>query len=334
MVIPAEGGRGRAVVTGGAGFIGRWVVKKLRERGLRVWVIDDLSSGRMSNLAEFHDHRGLEGMRLCSVHDLPALERSLPASAELVVHLAARINVQHSLDDPADTFRSDVVGTFNLLEWTRRQGARFVFVSSCMVYAPANGNPITEEHRVRPASPYAASKLAAEQLVLSYHRAYDMPACVLRPFNTYGPYQRSDGEGGVVAVFLRRALSGQALQVFGDGSQTRDLLYVEDCAEFIVRAALSGRADGEVLNFGSGRDIAIEELARRIALMGGLVPIVKRPHPHPQAEIARLVCRPEKAARLLGIRPRIDLEQGLELTRGWMQSTRTRGRLKEVAGGG
>ncbi|RME29386.1 MAG: NAD-dependent epimerase/dehydratase family protein [Deltaproteobacteria bacterium] len=334
MKTPSDRPVERVVVTGGAGFIGRWVVKKLIERGIHTWVVDDLSSGSMRNLAEFKNDRLLEGIRICRVHDAAALERALPEGADAVVHLAARINVQHSIDDPADTFNSDVVGTFNVLEWARRKGAAFTFVSSCMVYAPANGNPITERHPVRPASPYAASKLAAEQLVLSYHRAYGMNNCVLRPFNTYGPYQRSDGEGGVVAVFLRRAMEGLPLYVFGDGSQTRDLVYVEDCAEFIVRAATTPSAAGHVINFGTGRDIPIMDLAKKISFQAGMVPIAKKPHPHPQAEIQRLVCRPELAAELLGIEPRVDLDEGIRRTRHWMERQVAVGPLQEAASGG
>ena len=110
-----------------------------------------------------------------------------------------------------------------------------------MVYAAALGGPIPETHPVRPASPYAASKLAGEQLTIAYGLAYDHPVTVARPFNTYGPFQRSDGEGGVVAIFCGRALDAEPIDVFGDGGQTRDLLYVEDCAEFVVRAATSSR---------------------------------------------------------------------------------------------
>ena len=164
---------------------------------------------------------------------------------------------------------------------------------------------------------YLAAKLAAEQIALSYAAAYGMQVVVVRPFNTYGPFQRADGEGGVVGVFLRQHLCGSPLFIFGDGRQTRDLMYVEDCSDFIVRAALSEAATGEILNAGSGRDVAIADLARMIEPRGHRIEHIE--HPHPRSEIPRLVCDYAKAERLLGWRPRISLEEGLERTRSWLQ---------------
>jgi UDP-glucose 4-epimerase len=311
--------RGTALVTGGAGFIGRAVVGRLLNAGLRVVVLDDLSSGAAANLEAFRGHPGFGGLHVGAVQDERALQR-LPREIDMVFHLAARINVQASIDRPADTFESDVVGVFRALEWARQARARFVFVSSCMVYGPADGDrPIDERHPVFPASPYAASKLAGEHLVLAYGRAYDMPVVVLRPFNTYGPYQRSDGEGGVVAVFLRRALEGRPLQIFGDGTQTRDLLYVDDCADFIIAAGFSDRARSLCLNAGTGHDIPIAALAEAIG--GQAVPVVRVAHPHPQAEIQRLVCDASRAREILGWRARVPLAEGLARTRGWLQLT-------------
>lgn len=305
-----------AIVSGGAGFIGRWVVKRLLGAGLSVHVIDDLSSGSLDNLNEFGNHPALVGVEAARVQDIDSRPGALPNNADIVFHLAARINVQDSIDRPRRTFDSDVLGTFRMLEWARQHRAGFVFVSSCMVYAPADGRPINEQHPVLPASPYAAAKLAGENLVLSYGRAYDLPVCVLRPFNTYGPCQRSDGEGGVVAVFLRRTIEGRPLTVFGDGSQTRDLLYVEDCAEFIVSAGLCANANGRVLNAGTGTDIPIVELANRIAR--GQLPVVHARHPHPQAEISRLVCDARLAREITGFAPRVELGEGIRRTREWL----------------
>jgi UDP-glucose 4-epimerase len=306
------------LVTGGAGFIGRWVVKSLLDEGQHVVVLDDFSTGSLSNL------EGLDGpldIVEGSIDDPTAVARAFESSPDLCLHLAAKINVQHSIDHPLDTFQPDVAGTLLVLEQSRTAGAAFLFMSSCMVYAPAANAPIVEEHPVRPASPYAASKLAGEYLTLSYGLAYGHPVTVVRPFNTYGPYQRADGEGGVVAIFCERALRGDTIDVFGDGTQTRDLLYVEDCAAFVLRAARAESARGALLNAGTGRDVAINELAELIG--GGLVATRHVDHPHPQAEIAKLVCDSTKAERTLGWRPGISLQEGVARTKDWLERRST-----------
>jgi UDP-glucose 4-epimerase len=305
----------RAVVTGGAGFIGRWLVKALLDEGWEVAALDDLSNGSLANLAELSSDPRLEFIE-GSIDDRQAVERAFSGGADVCFHLAAKINVQHSIDDPVGTFVPDVVGTLEVLEAARSAAAPFLFMSSCMVYARARVDPIGEEHPVRPASPYAASKLAGENLTLSYGLAYGHPVTVVRPFNTYGPFQRADGEGGVVAIFCRRALGRQPIQVFGDGTQTRDLLYVADCADFLLRSVASETAQGEIVNAGTGRDVTINELAGIIG--GGELEVAHVMHPHPQAEIARLVCDTAKADRLLGWRPETTLEEGIARTSEWM----------------
>jgi len=338
------------LVTGGAGFIGRWVVKRLLAREAdRVVVVDNFSNSSPRNLAEFAGHgrlRVVEG----DISDGELLARvwKEEGAFETVYHLAASIRVQDSIDDPRTTFHNDVVGTFEVLECCRRQylqenglpvgkpfhllhvekqltatRPRVVFMSTCMVYDRATQETgIDERHPTRPASPYGASKIAAENLVLSYFLSYRLPAKVIRPFNTYGPFQKSNLEGGVVAIFIGRDLAGKPLLVKGDGLQTRDLLYVEDCARFVVEAGLSAAADGEVMNAGSGRDISIRGLAALITdkrTGGNGVPIQHIPHDHPQAEIAKLLCDSGKASRLLGWQPKITLEEGIRLTREWIR---------------
>ncbi|MCP4591549.1 MAG: NAD-dependent epimerase/dehydratase family protein [bacterium] len=320
----------RVLITGGAGFIGRWVVAELLEAGHRVRAFDDCSSGSRANLAEFEHHPGFEGLTVGDVKDRPAVESLFADPVDVCLHLAARINVQQSIDTPQSVLENDVIGTFNLLEAARAQHSRrgapspkVVFVSTCMVYATggdqAGTGKIDEAHPVQARSPYAACKLAGEHLALSYFHAYGLPVTVLRPFNTYGPYQRTDTEGGVVSVFLQRALTGQPLLVRGDGRQTRDLLYVKDCARFIIQAALNPASNGLILNAGTGADISICDLARRIVGEQGDIRHVS--HDHPQAEIPKLLCDPSAARRVLGWRPVYDLQRGLAETKAWVRQT-------------
>jgi nucleoside-diphosphate-sugar epimerase len=182
------------------------------------------------------------------------------------------------------------------------------------------GEGIDEDHPVKPASPYAGSKLASENMAESYYHGYDLPVTVLRPFNTYGPFQKTGMAGGVVSIFVDRDLNDETLKIFGDGTQTRDLLYAADCARFIVDATFSDDTVGEVINAGTGEDISINDLADLVATDGTDVEHVE--HHHPQSEVQRLRCDPSKARDLLGWTPEVSLEEGVERLRTWMQDER------------
>ena len=303
-------------MTGAAGFIGRWVVRELLERGHTVLPIDNLVAGSADNLAELDGRPRLRPLDIGDVRDAERC-RAWLGSVDAVAHLAASISVQDSIDDPSGTFDNDVVGTFRLLEAARERGARFLFMSTCMVYDQADTTgAIDEDHPTKPASPYAAAKLAGEALTLSYGEAYGLPVTVVRPFNTYGPFQRSVGEGGVVAIFTRRSVLGEELRIFGDGTQTRDLLYVEDCARFVADSLESDAAIGQLFNAGTGTDISVNELAA--AIEPDPARIVHVEHIHPQSEIAVLRCDAGRATAELGWRPAVGLAEGLARTRSWM----------------
>ncbi|QAY67771.1 dTDP-glucose 4,6-dehydratase [Paenibacillus protaetiae] len=309
------------LLTGGAGFIGRWVAKRLLDEGHAVWILDDLSNGREANIEEFRGHAGFKGFIQGSILDEQLLDGLFTAHAfDICYHLGASINVQDSIDDPRTTFNNDTVGTFYVMEQARKHQVKVVFMSTCMVYDRCTDETgITESHPIKPASPYAGSKIAAENMVLSYYYAYGLPTVVIRPFNTYGPFQKTGGEGGVVAIFIKNKLAGKDLNIYGEGTQTRDLLYVEDCARFVVEAGFSDAVNGKIVNAGLGRDISVNELAKLIA--GDEARIKHVEHIHPQSEIQKLLCNSAKAKQLLGWEPQVSLEEGIARTERWIMST-------------
>ncbi|KRE46314.1 dTDP-glucose 4,6-dehydratase [Paenibacillus sp. Soil522] len=310
----------RILITGGAGFIGRWVVQRLLEDGHQVWILDNLSNGRLENIKEFEGKKNLMEVIIGDIKDQALLNELFLKQFDICYHLGASINVQESIDDPATTFENDTVGTFHILEQCRKHGVKLVFMSTCMVYNRAvSFRGIMEIDPIKPASPYAGAKIAAENMVLSYHHSFGLPVVVIRPFNTYGPFQKTGGEGGVMAIFIKRKLEGKTLDIYGDGSQTRDLLYVEDCARFVAWAGYSDRVNGEIVNAGLGRDISINDLAKLIVKDDSRINHI--PHIHPQSEIAKLLCNYDKAEKLLGWKPQVRLEDGILKTEQWIQST-------------
>lgn len=327
------------LVTGGAGFIGRWVVEKLVNDGHIVTIFDNLSNGKMENIQEFDKDkvRFIKG----DVNEKEDLDKVFEEKYDIVYHLAASINVQDSIDNPKETFFNDTVGTFNILDRAKRQmfgekgtmnGANWhlnereevcpckvVFMSTCMVYDTSNEDGIAETHAVKPVSPYGGSKIAAENMVLSYYNTYKLPTVVIRPFNTYGPFQKTGGEGGVVAIFIKNSVLGVPINIYGTGEQTRDFLYVKDCADFVVQAGYNSSVNGEIVNAGTGRDISINELSMLISK--NRVPINHVKHIHPQSEILKLKCDYSKAKKLMKWQPKYSLEKGIIETEKWVKNS-------------
>ena len=304
------------LVTGGAGFIGRWLIKKLLDDKHQVWALDNLSNGSEKNIDEFKAIPSFKGLTIGDIKNNNCLENLFDNKFDICFHLAAGINVQDSIDNPRKTFEDDVVGTFNVLEQCKKHWCKMIFMSTCMVYERAV-DKIAEMHPVKPASPYAGSKLAGENMVLSYWFAYGLPTVVIRPFNTYGPLQKSNSEGGVVSIFIMKNANGEDLNIYGDGTQTRDLLYVEDCVDFIIKAGFSSKTDGQIVNAGSGNDISINELAGLICKEPTRIKHIQ--HIHPQSEIRKLLCDSTKANQQLGWFPKVSLEDGIRRTEEWIK---------------
>lgn len=304
-------------VTGAAGFIGRWVVAELLDRGHTVYGLDNFSNGSERNISEFRD---VERFHITDgdVRSRDDVQQLFEHDVDACIHLAAEIDVQESLEDPQSHFDSNLIGTQNVLEACREDNTRLGLVGTCMVYDMVNSEAgISEDHPTKPASPYAGSKLAAEDLAEGYYHGYDLPITILRPFNTYGPYQKTGMAGGVVSIFTNRDIQGKPLKIFGDGTQTRDLLYATDCARFIVEGTFSDETVGEVLNAGTGTDVSINELAELIATDGTEITHVE--HHHPQSEVQKLLCDPSKAKEVLGWEPEVTLEEGVSRLRTWLQ---------------
>ena len=310
------------LITGGAGFIGRWVVQRLLLNEKEIVIIDNLINGKKENLSEFENNPNIKEFIIDDITNKELIESIfLKYKFKACIHLAAQINVQESLEFPEKSFKNNILGTFNILEAARKYKTKLVLIGTCMVYDLADSEkPISENHRVKPASPYSASKLAAEYIALSYHNAYKLPVVILRPFNTYGPFQKTNMEGGVVSIFVKRKIKNEKLIIYGDGTQTRDLLYVEDCAEFIVKALECDKCNGKIINAGIGKDISMNNLAKLIIEDETQIEHIE--HHHPQSEIMKLVCDNSKAKDLLGWTPKTSLNEGIIKLENWMKEKR------------
>ena len=296
--------------------MGSWIAKNLIDKGERVWIIDNLSNGSLRNIEEFKDKLG--GFLKTDILNKKALVKIFSYGFDICIHLAASINVQASIDNPLDCFNNNVIGTFNVLEECRRHKTKMVFISSALVYATTRpGKRMNEKHPLNPSCVYTASKIFGENQVIAYYQTYKLPAVILRPFSIYGPWQRKDAEGGVMSIFIDRLLKGRTIDVFGSGSQSRDFFYIEDCAEFITRAAFSDKAVGEIFNAGSGKEVKIKDLAKRISVGKPAMRFVKHPHQH--AEIMHMCADSTKARKLLGWKAKTSLQDGIEKTRDWLK---------------
>jgi UDP-glucose 4-epimerase len=299
----------RAVVTGGAGFIGSHVVDALLARGDEVHLLDDLSRGSRDNVAD--------AARLYEA-DIRRDAGSVFAEARphVCFHLAAQIDVRVSVEQPDHDADVNVVGTIRVLESAREHGTKVVFSSTGGAIYGECDRPAREEDPRRPLAPYGVSKLAAEEYIAAYNRLYGPGHVSLRFGNVYGPRQDPHGEAGVVSIFMSALRDGKTPRIYGDGTQTRDYVFVTDVVAATVAAA---DQDGGVFNVGTGSETSVLELYDEVQRVSGIQREAEQADPRP-GELQRSVLDPSLAQRELGWQAERPLEDGLAATWAWISA--------------
>jgi nucleoside-diphosphate-sugar epimerase len=304
----------KALVTGGAGFIGSNLAERLLTDGHEVHVLDDLSTGHRRNVpagATFHAGSILDGKLL----------RKAMAGAEVVFHQAALGSVPRSVEEPVLSHEVNLTGTLRVLEAARALDVRkVVFAASSSAYGDTPTLPKHEGMLPAPLSPYAVTKLASEHYCSAYHKVYGLPTTSLRYFNVYGPRQDPNGAyAAVIPKFILAALKGETLTIHGDGTQSRDFTYVADVVQANLLAAQGAKSDGQMMNIGAAGRTDLNELAREIiALAGSRSKVVHGP---PRAgDVHDSQASLDRARELLGYRPAVALAQGLSRTVEWFRA--------------
>jgi UDP-glucose 4-epimerase len=301
------------LVTGAAGFIGSTLVDRLLADGHTVVGVDDLSSGRSENIVAAERHDGFEFAKadIVSADLIGLLADTRP---EVIFHLAAQISVRHSVDDPQFDAAVNVVGTVRLAEAARRAGVRKIVHTSSggSIYGTPPSYPTSEEVSVDPTSPYAASKVAGEVYLNTFRNLYGLECSHVAPANVYGPRQDPHGEAGVVAIFAQALLAGRPTKIFGDGTDTRDYVFVDDVVDAFVRA--SGEAGGgQRFNVGTGSETSVRQLHTAIASAVG-APDEPEFHPARLGDLKRSCLDISRAESVLGWKPKVELPEGVART--------------------
>ena len=298
------------LVTGGAGFIGSHIVDRLLEEGLKVRVLDNLSTGEKKNLAQYRNKKlfqFIEG----DIRNFDLVKKAVKG-VEAVIHEAALVSVTRSVENPLLSNEINITGTVNLLKaCVDAHVKRFVFASSCAVYGDTETLPNHENLAPNPLSPYAVEKMAAEKYAKVFHQVYGLETVSLRYFNVYGPRQKYGPYSGVISIFINSLLENKPPTICGDGKQTRDFINVKDVVEANMLALSKQKAAGEVFNISTGEATTINMLVETIQKITGktaLKPVHAEPRPgdvkHSYGDIT-------KARRNLGYKPKVQLEKGL-----------------------
>jgi len=318
----------KMLITGGAGFIGSHLCDKYTKEGHTVLCLDNFMSGNLTNVRHLLDNRNFKLLK-GDVRDFDLLEKIM-RDVDVVFHLAAQIHVERSYVEPKLTYEVNVMGTQNILEVARIHDAkRVIYASTSEVYGSAQYSPIDEQHPLNAPHPYGASKIAADRMCYAYIHTYGMNISIVRLFNIFGPRQRDVGYGGVISIFTRRILSNMPPIIYGDGRQTRDYTYVEDAVRVYDLVLNHNEPITEPINFGSGREESILDLANMLIDLAGKKGNIKPVHVEPRlGEVKRLIANATKAKNLLGWEPECKLEEGLAKFVQWYKNYGLEERMK------
>jgi len=298
----------KILVTGGAGFQGSHLTERLLELGHAVTILNTVSDKINPNIERLKDKARIV---FGSITDRTLVDKTV-RDHDVVIHLAANVNVDQSLKDPFSFIECNVVGTHNVIEAVRQNGIRMIHASTCEVYGDGQklrpGELLDETAELSPNSPYAASKAAADRWCVAYHKSFGTDVTIVRPFNIFGERQKSGMFGALIAILVRRALSGQKLLVFGDGSATRDYLHVSDLVDAYTLVLDHPELSGQAINFASGVNTSVKEIAQYVAkkLDAEIEYGPARP-----GEVKRFPADISKA-KSLGFQPKIDIWEGID----------------------
>ncbi len=306
----------RYLITGGAGFIGSNLARKLLSLGDEVVVLDDLSTGKRENLEDIKDRVRLVVGDICDIEKVKEAMEGI----DYVFHHAAVVSVPRSIEDPVRTNEVNVDGTLNCLLVARDVNAkRFVFAASSSAYGDSPELPKHEDMTPWPLSPYGVSKLAGEMYCRVFYEVYGLPTVSLRYFNIFGPYQDPLSQyAAVVPIFITRLLGGESPMVFGDGEQSRDFTYIDNAVQANLLAIKSDKADGKTINVACGTQYTLNELAENLKRLTGsdIDPTYAKPR---TGDIKHSLGDISRASNLLGFRPEVSFEEGLQRTVAWFK---------------
>lgn len=307
----------RILITGGAGFVGSHLCEKYVNEKHNVICYDNFSSGDLSNVRHLLDNRNFKLIR-GDIRDLPLLEKVI-TNIDVIIHLAAVVHVDLSYVEPKLTYEVNVMGTQNILELSRMYDVnKIIYASTSEVYGSAQYVPINENHPLNAPHPYGASKIAADRMCNAYVQTYGLNIALPRCFNIYGPRQRDLGYGGVISIFTRRVLNGFSPIIYGDGLQTRDYTNIKDIVSAYDSILKYPKTLDGPINFGTGKEISICDLALKIINIAYKQKEIKPIHTSPRiGEVKQLICDNSKARQIFNWEPKIDLDTGLSEYFNW-----------------